>query len=99
VTTTKWCCDAFRNRYDRGGDRSIAVLIDRDFQGEPSFVLQARAFERGEEPRLDVPVPMSLVSEDLIAFCPWCGASLRRWYGKQFEELIRPGLRIDRGDR
>jgi hypothetical protein len=96
---TRWCCDAFRNRYDRGGDRSIAVLVDRNFAGEPRFLLQARAFEQGEEPQLDLPVAMSLVSEDAIVFCPWCGVPLQRFYGKDIDALIRPSLRIDRGDK
>jgi len=98
VTTSKWCCEAFRNRYDRGGDRSIAVLVDRDFSGEPRFLLQSRAFEKGDEPQLDLPVPMSLVSEDVIAFCPWCGVVLRRWYRHQIDALARPDLPIHRGD-
>ena len=94
----KWCCEAFRNNYDLAGDRSIAVLVDRYSDGEPEFLLQSRAFERGQEPPdLSTAVPMSLVTESRMQFCPWCGRNLARWYRKTIDALMRPGFKIDEG--
>ena len=91
----KWCCSVFENRYELAGERSIAVLIDEDPSGDPDFLVQARAFDHGSEPPLNVPVPMSLVLETGIQFCPWCGADLKKWYGKYAHQLSRPNLRVE----
>jgi hypothetical protein len=94
----KWCCEPFKNGFDLAGDRSIAVLVDRYSDGESEFILQARAFEKGQEPaHLSTEVPMSLVTESSIQFCPWCGKNLARWYRKTVDALIRPGFKIDKG--
>lgn len=93
----KWCCAAFENHYQMAGERSIAVLIDENSEKQPEFLLQARAFDRDHEPVINISVPMSLVIEAGLQFCPWCGVSLRKWYSKHARELIRPGLKIDRG--
>jgi hypothetical protein len=94
----KWCCIAFESHYQMAGERSIAVLVDRNSENEPEFLLQARAFDRGQEESLRVSVPMSLVIESGMQFCPWCGVSLRKWYGKYASDLMRPGLKIERND-
>lgn len=97
TTFKKWCCVAFENHYDEAGERSIAVLVDRDEGGAPEFLLQSRAFSiQNAPPLLNIPAPMSRVIEDVITFCPWCGVDLAKWYGKQANELVRSGLRIDR---
>ena len=95
--TMKWCCVGFENRYKMAGERSIAVLVDENGPGEPEFLLQARTFDRGKEPSIHTAVPMSLVIDTVIKFCPWCGVSLWKWYGKYAHELIRPGYKINRG--
>ena len=96
--TKKWCCDAFKNSYDLAGKRAIAVLVDRSTDGDPEFLLQARAFVKGGEPLdLNTAVPMSLVTESSMRFCPWCGRNLSRWYRRVIDLLIRPGFKIDKG--
>lgn len=98
MSEIKWCCQPFRNRFDLAGDRSIAVLVERSFDGESEFILQARTFEKGQEPvDLSTAVPMSLVSESTIKFCPWCGRTLAKWYRNTIDTLIRPGFKIDKG--
>jgi hypothetical protein len=93
-----WCCEAFKNSYDLAGDRSIAVLVDRCSDGGPEFILQSRAFEKGQEPPdLSTAVPMSLMTESHMQFCPWCGRNLAKWYRKAIDVLIRPGFKIDTG--
>ena len=91
----KWCCIGFESAYHSAGERSIAALIDQDYTGQPEFLLQARAFDGIPEPAIKPPKPMSLVIQAQVQFCPWCGVSLQRWYGKHVVELIRPGLKID----
>jgi hypothetical protein len=94
----KWCCSAFKNSYDLAGDRSISVLVDRYSDGQPDFILQSRAFAMGEEPSgLRTSVPLSLVTESPIKFCPWCGKQLAKWYDRSIDAMIRPGLKIDKG--
>lgn len=94
----KWCCDAFKNSYDLAGDRSVSVLVDRYADGNPEFILQSRAFVKGEEPfGLHTSVAMSLVTESQIQFCPWCGRKLAKWYRSSVDALVRPGFRIDKG--
>ena len=90
----KWCCSAFQNRYEMAGERSIAVLVDANSQNESEFLIQARALDHGDEPEINTAVPMSLIIETGIEFCPWCGVNLRKWYGKHARELSRPGLRL-----
>ncbi len=63
--------------------------------GQPEFVLQSRAFEKDQEPTdLIAEVPMSLVTESNMQFCPWCGKNLVRWYRHVIDTLIRPDFKI-----
>lgn len=91
---TKWCCAGFEAASAAAGDRGIAVVVDEGSGGAPEFYLQARAFASGSEPDLNVEVPMSLVIETGLRFCPWCGARLQRWYRGRASELKRPELRV-----
>jgi hypothetical protein len=94
----RWCCTAFENHYLDAGHRSIAVLVDRNSAGKAEFILQSRAFSKNEEPdALNIAVAMSRVTETGMNYCPWCGVPLDRWYRKQVDELVRPGLKIERG--
>ena len=96
MTSIKWCCTAFVNLFLVAGDRSIAVLVERDSEGRPEFILQSRAFSQEQEPPvLDLPVPISRIIETGLNFCPWCSVSLSKWYKKHIDALRRPGLRIE----
>jgi hypothetical protein len=95
TSAIKWCCVGFEAAYQAAGERSIAVIVDED-QGEPEFFLQSRAVDAGDEQKIDAVVPISLVIENGIQFCPWCGRSLHKWYGTRATELRRPDLRIER---
>jgi hypothetical protein len=90
----KWCCVGFEAGYQAGGERSIAVLIDEDVDGRPEFFLQARMFDIGNEPPMNVSVPMSLAIQTGLRFCPWCGIQLKKWYGPYARTLKRPVLRL-----
>jgi hypothetical protein len=90
----KWCCETFHNRYDAGGRPGLSVIVDRGFDDQPRFYLQGRAIPAGVDVRIDASADVQTVSEFVVDFCPWCGATLRKFYRKTAEELIRPGLKI-----
>jgi hypothetical protein len=95
----KWCCGGLKTAHGAAGERSIAVLFGRDSEDEPEFLLQARAFDVDSSPPPDFkpPAAISLVIDQRIQFCPWCGTNLEKWYSSYLDELHRPGLRIPRG--
>lgn len=98
VRAIDWCCVFFKSSYDAAGDRSIAVLVDRHADDTPEFILQSRAFMKGEEPPdMHTRVPMSLVTEAQVRFCPWCGRNLARWYKRDVDRLLRHGFKIEKG--
>jgi hypothetical protein len=98
VTATSWCCEAFRNHYDSGGNRGLAVLIERTSNGEPLFIFQSRSVGKDELPvSSDLSITFAEVTEGYIAFCPWCGKPLRQQYEKNVDLLSRPGLKVDVG--
>jgi hypothetical protein len=92
----KWCCVGFEAAYQAAGERSIAIVVDEDDEGNAEFFLQARTFDIGTEPHLKLNVPMSLTTQTGLQFCPWCGVHLQKWYGRYARELKTPQFRIDR---
>lgn len=93
----KWCCEALNIAYEHAGQRGIAMLFDRDCEGTPEFLLQARAFDAEPPiPPFNSPTTMNLVSERRVRFCPWCGTHLEPWYGRYIDNLVRPGLKTAR---
>jgi hypothetical protein len=92
----KWCCVGFEAAYQAAGERSIAVIVDESSDSKGEFFLQARTFDIGTEPQLNLTVPMSLAIQTGLQFCPWCGVRLDKWYGRYVRELKRPEFRIDR---
>jgi hypothetical protein len=90
----RWCCKGFEEAFRRAGLRGHAVFSDADVETDPKFVLQFRAIDSGAEPPESDEVPVSLVSEAVIEFCPWCGRRLKKWYRGDAGDLSRPDLRI-----
>lgn len=76
--------------------RGAAILIGRDSLGRPEFTLQFRAVDKGKETTLsgDETIPISLVEDVGMRFCPWCGRDLEEWYGDFVDDLYRPDLKI-----
>ncbi len=91
----KWCCVSFKANYEAAGDRGFALLVERDADGDPRFLIQHRAMKLGEEQKTGTTVPVSLVSQTGLRYCPWCGRRLARWYKRQVDALTRPGLGIE----
>jgi hypothetical protein len=69
------------------------VIVDRGFDEKPHFYLQGRAVDI-DSSSFVAPVPITVVTDFAIDFCPWCGVTLRKWYRKTGEKLIKPGLKI-----
>lgn len=91
----KWCCMAFEGHYMQAGSRGFTILIGRNSAGKPQFVLQHRALDKGAEGSVKSDeAPISVVSDVVIQYCPWCGRRLEKWYGKSVDDLFRPDLRI-----
>lgn len=91
----KWCCEVFESYYERAGSRGFALLVERSPTNKPRFVLQHRALDKWvEETAVSAVAPMSIVSDVVIRYCPWCGRDLGKWYGKSVDVLIRPDLRV-----
>jgi hypothetical protein len=95
--SVKWCCLAFQGHYQNAGERTFAVLVDIEASGEAIFIFQHRALEPCDLLPSDLQVPVSVVSEVRINFCPWCGRSLAKWYKRFAAELRKPDLRIHSG--
>jgi len=45
-----------------------------------------------DEEEVRTQVPVSLVTESDIFYCPWCGRKLSSWYAKDWKRLIRAGV-------
>lgn len=93
----KWCCVSFKFLYDGAGHRGFAILVEQDQPLGPRILLQHRAVEKEDEPKLALwktDFPVSLVSDTGLLFCPWCGKNLRKFYGRQAAELVRAGHSI-----
>jgi hypothetical protein len=75
-----------QNVHSHYGQRGFGALVRRG-DGAASFLLQCRVVDKGEESRLKGPddLPMLLVSEMALRFCPWCGVDLQKYYKKQID--------------
>jgi hypothetical protein len=71
------------------------VFVDRRGE-ELTFILQHRALEPEDPGPRDHPGPIAVVSQMPIAFCPWCGRPLSKFYRARVREMYRPGLTLPR---
>ena len=91
----KWCCEGFKTFFSFAGERGFTVFAKRS----DLMVLQCRAVNKGEE-RLfaeaikKAPVPISIVQELPIRYCPWCGREISRYYKNSIESITRNDMGI-----
>lgn len=91
----KWCCVGFNNMSGEVGKRGAAVLVDASVASEtPRFLVQFRAVDAEAHTRFPDDVPISLVMEIGIKFCPWCGTLLGEFYASGAARISHPELRI-----
>lgn len=90
----KWCCSAYEGNFENAGMRGLAVFADES-DSQLKFILQFRAADSGIElktSQLDQPV--SLVTDSVIQYCPWCGSKLSEVYRDQIEDIVKKNLRV-----
>ena len=89
-----FCCRGFEWHFGYAGARGFSVLsVGKFYKDETAFFLQHRALDIGAEPPAFAPSPLSLVSDLVIQFCPWCGTKLEEFYGAS-PEIMRSDLKI-----
>ena len=85
----KWCCDAFRRATERAAQRGRAIIVTQYPESDDLlFTFQYRAVGLGLQIEGSDEVPVTIVHETCIRFCPWCGCLLERKYRKFNDELI-----------
>ena len=81
----KWCCLPFQSHKENAsGSRGFAIAFGKRETGENECILQFRSVNQGEEKSVSSAVPLSLMEEIRIQYCPWCGRELMKWYKKNF---------------
>jgi len=89
----KCCCFGFEGASQMAGSRCFRLFTVAAESGEPQFVLQQRALAPGATSP-STTHPVSIVSDTVIQFCPWCGVRLKEWYGNACKKLERLDLRV-----
>ncbi len=89
----KWCCTAFRERFELAGERGFGVFVSTRDDPRPAFILQHRTLDRGTAIP-NTAVPMSVFADCQIHFCPWCGVKLEKYYRGEFKLLDRSELKV-----
>src|SRR5438105_7676369 len=93
----KWCCDAFRARYELRHERGLIIYVLPPVAGastEPLFHMGFRALERSRHAQLSEAIKgrmkgcMTLDGGTGIGYCPWCGEALRKFYRKSWEGVL-----------
>jgi hypothetical protein len=90
----RWYCQTFKSYCEEAGRRGLGVVVEETDVG-PTFLIQCRSIEPKDEQAfkaINTPVPVSLVTQTGMLFCPWCGKNLRRRYGRHAKDLARPDL-------
>jgi hypothetical protein len=82
----KWCCSSFQDSHECRRERGFSVIAAK---GEPTgfFLLQGRALAEDDPTPLIHSAPVSTVFQVGIAFCPWCGTRLDRFYQDSIGQL------------
>jgi hypothetical protein len=63
-------------------------------QGPAMFLIQHRALDADTRPPEFSPSPLSLVSDLIIQFCPWCGTRLDQFYRDTQAQIDRTDLKL-----
>ena len=98
MATEKWCCVALETAFAERRDRTIFVFADPPSDdGEVRFWLGSRAMTFDalhEDPPLAIPphLVLTLSTRKPMAFCPWCGTRLARFYRRRHVQLLDPEL-------
>ena len=107
----KWCCTSFESLYDFRTGKGLHVFASDPIEGgdgTPSFHITFRCTEKRNLPKLlsvlkeqELPCAFSPNVRTGMKFCPWCGKNLKKFYRKNYSQLVRHcgGLRSGRRSR
>ena len=84
----KWCCTVMQNWYHEGGQRGFSINVCQRGTNY-HFVMLHCALEPGMKIPADFQGPVSVVSEIVLQYCPWCGKKLEKFYKKDLPSLVR----------
>lgn len=90
----RFCCRAFEYWHSMAGKRGFGVFAAEIGNPPAAFVIQHRALDSGENPPAFSPVPLSLISDLVIQFCPWCGTRLDEFYRGTVEQIDKTGFKL-----
>lgn len=89
----RWCCAPFKFNFENAGCRGATIRVSASPEGKPQFYLQHRAVDIEHQESLPkIPIPISLVSQTGVTYCPWCGRRLARFYRRTWEQLLEPDI-------
>jgi hypothetical protein len=84
---------AFEGYFQMAGSRGLGVFVSTRDGSDPALILQYRATDPGARiPYTEL--PMSLVTDVHVQFCPWCGVRLHKWYRNVLRSLDRSELKV-----
>jgi hypothetical protein len=90
----RFCCRAFEYWYGMAGTRGFGAFAAENGNTPTTFVIQHRALDNDATPPAFSPSPLSLVSDLIIQFCPWCGTKLDEFYRGHEQHIDRTNLKL-----
>jgi hypothetical protein len=90
----KFCCRAFEHWHGAAGTRGFGVFAAESEQDQAMFLIQHRALDADARSPEYSPSPLSLVSDLIIQFCPWCGTKLDEFYRVTKKQIDRTDLKL-----
>lgn len=91
----RFCCEGVEQLHDNAGLREFSVFTAR-YPDDFVFVLQHRAQDPDALPPF-TESPLSVISELLLNYCPWCGVNLKQFYRDSLKELDKSDLKLGMG--
>lgn len=90
-----FCCDLFESLVDNAGRRGFSIIAGAQLDLR-AFFLQSRThndpiIDPSNDRSQSLPLNHSLIFQNAIKFCPFCGTDLKRWIGsneRAFAKLV-----------
>jgi hypothetical protein len=82
----KWCCVGFEQNYGLSSLRGICIVYAHNEEHNGRFVLRFRAIDQDNEAGAVASFPISVTTDVVLTWCPFCGANLLRFYGRFFQD-------------
>jgi hypothetical protein len=89
-----FCCRGFEHWFGEAGKRGFGLFASHEDPFPTVYVIQHRALDDCENTPAFTPYPVSVISDLVILFCPWCGTKLDEFYRDSVQELDRSRLKI-----